>query len=250
MPFTVSHAIVAAPFVRTPIPVAAVAVGSMTPDVVLFVPWGPSYWFTHWFPGVITFDLAVALAAVAVWWFVIRPGWLALASATVRDRVEPLPPFGPRRAVLTVVGALIGIVSHVAWDACTHVDGAVVTRVPWLASAIGGHPVFSLLQDTSSILGLLAVLVVVAVRVRRLGLTGTRLLGAATVVVAAVVLAVSVVLIRDLGTRALLPAMAYDVAVVAVQVAAVAVTVVGIGGLSLRVARAGTAPGRLATRRH
>lgn len=38
MPFTISHAVVALPFRHTVLPAAAVAVGSMAPDAVLFVP--------------------------------------------------------------------------------------------------------------------------------------------------------------------------------------------------------------------
>lgn len=36
MPFTPSHAIVALPFVRSPLAPAAVAVGAMAPDLPLF----------------------------------------------------------------------------------------------------------------------------------------------------------------------------------------------------------------------
>ena len=37
MPFTPSHAVVALPFLRTPLVPAAIAVGAMTPDLPLFV---------------------------------------------------------------------------------------------------------------------------------------------------------------------------------------------------------------------
>ncbi|MGB4135992.1 MAG: DUF4184 family protein, partial [Microbacterium sp.] len=48
MPFTPSHAIVALPFVRSPLVPAAIAVGAMTPDLPLFLRGvGPSYGFTH-----------------------------------------------------------------------------------------------------------------------------------------------------------------------------------------------------------
>jgi hypothetical protein len=48
MPFTVSHAVVALPFVRTPLLPAAIAIGAMTPDLPLFVRGTPvSYQLTH-----------------------------------------------------------------------------------------------------------------------------------------------------------------------------------------------------------
>ncbi len=48
MPFTPSHAVVALPFVRTPLLPAAIAIGAMTPDLPLFLRGTPlSYQATH-----------------------------------------------------------------------------------------------------------------------------------------------------------------------------------------------------------
>ena len=57
MPFTPSHAVVALPFVRTPLVPAAIAIGAMTPDLPLFVRALPlDYGVTHslgWLPATI-----------------------------------------------------------------------------------------------------------------------------------------------------------------------------------------------------
>lgn len=166
MPFTVSHAIVAVPFRRTPLPVAAVAIGAMAPDAVLFVPWLPPYAYAHSWVGVATVDLAVALVVLAAWWWLVRPAWsrvlsallpVRFASATTRPERVPL-----RRLPWVVLGALVGSVTHVVWDAFSHPHGWVVLRVPALRAEYAGHPGSSIVQDASSVIGLLA-LVLLAV---------------------------------------------------------------------------------------
>ena len=73
MPFTPSHAVLALPFVRTPLAPAAVAVGAMTPDLPLFVRGLPvTYGLTHdlrWLP--VTAMLALAL--LLLWRALLRP---------------------------------------------------------------------------------------------------------------------------------------------------------------------------------
>ncbi len=87
MPFTPSHAVVALPFVRTPLVPAAVAVGAMTPDLPLFVGRiGVSYGMTHawsWMPTTV----AIALALLLVWRCVLRPAARELAPDWLAARL-------------------------------------------------------------------------------------------------------------------------------------------------------------------
>jgi hypothetical protein len=57
MPFTPSHAVIALPFVRTPLVPAAIAIGAMAPDLPLFVRGLPlHYGVTHsfaWLPATV-----------------------------------------------------------------------------------------------------------------------------------------------------------------------------------------------------
>jgi hypothetical protein len=162
VPFTISHAVVALPFRRSVLPVAAVAVGSTAPDAVLFVPALPPYGFTHSWPGVVTVDLAVSLVVLAAWWFLVRPAWTPVLPARYRarlpgwDRPERLT---ASRIPLVVVACLLGSVTHLVWDACSHRDGWVVAHVPALLSDVGGRPVYALVQDGSSAGGLLLLVV-------------------------------------------------------------------------------------------
>jgi hypothetical protein len=162
VPFTISHAVVALPFRRSVLPVAAVAVGAMTPDAVLFAPVLPPYGFTHSWLGVVTVDLAVSLVLLAAWWFLVRPAWTPVLPARYRaqlpgwDRPERVP---PARIPPVVVACLLGSATHVVWDAFSHRDGWAVALLPALRSDVGGHPVYSLVQDGSSAGGLLLLLV-------------------------------------------------------------------------------------------
>ena len=107
MPFTPSHAVVALPFVRTPLVPAAIAIGAMTPDLPLFVRGLPlHYGVTHsfaWLPATVV----VALALLLVWRCVLRPAvrelsprWLAVrlpaqwdvgAGAALRETLAVAP---------------------------------------------------------------------------------------------------------------------------------------------------------------
>ena len=78
MPFTPAHAVVALPFVRTPLVPAAIAIGAMTPDIPLFFRTWPPYDLTHSWLGVVTIDLVLAFALLLVWRLVLRPAVIPL----------------------------------------------------------------------------------------------------------------------------------------------------------------------------
>jgi hypothetical protein len=173
MPFTPSHAVVALPFVRTPLVPAAIAIGAMTPDLPLFVRALPlDYGVTHslaWLPATI----AVALLLLLVWRCVLRPAarelaprWLAArlpeswdagAGAALRETLAIAPgEAGTRstRILLLVVSLAIGVVSHIVWDLFTHEGRWGTTAVPALAEDWGPLPGYKWLQHGSSAIGL------------------------------------------------------------------------------------------------
>lgn len=169
MPFTPSHAVVALPFVRTPLVPAAVAVGAMTPDLPLFVRGLPlDYGLTHslaWLPTTIL----AALLLLVLWRCVLRPGarelapgWLAArlparwdagAGPALRETLgDPRPTW--RSALLLAASLAIGVVSHIVWDLFTHEGRWGTVAVPALAADWGPLPGFRWLQHGSSVLGL------------------------------------------------------------------------------------------------
>lgn len=166
MPFTPSHAIVALPFIRTPIPVGAVAVGAMAPDLPLFFPWIAPYAVTHGFPGLLVVSLPIALVLYAVWRLVIRPVTSALLlPEALRARMPwawdrsvfesgGRPERPVRSAVLVVVAALIGVATHVFWDLFTHPGRLGSEWFPVLGEQWGPVEGTTWLQHGFSLLGL------------------------------------------------------------------------------------------------
>ncbi|GAA2005966.1 DUF4184 family protein [Microbacterium ulmi] len=169
MPFTPSHAVVALPFVRTPLVPAAVAVGAMTPDLPLFVRGTPlTYAYTHSAEGVVVTSL-VALVLLFVWRSVLRPAarelspralaarlpgeWDAGAAASALETLG-VAHSGPRRAwypLALAASILIGVISHPLWDAFTHEGrlGLAALQTEW-----GPLPGYKWLQYGSGIVGL------------------------------------------------------------------------------------------------
>ncbi|GAA3622651.1 hypothetical protein GCM10022200_01020 [Microbacterium awajiense] len=176
MPFTPSHAVVALPFVRTPLVPAAIAVGAMTPDLPLFVRGIPlHYGLTHsliWLPATI----ALALVLLLVWRCVLRPAARELSPRRLAERLPALwdrgagdaaretfarrstdaaPPRPSVAATLLLLASLvIGLLTHIVWDLFTHEGRWGTLIVPALAEPWGPFPGYRWLQHGSSAVGL------------------------------------------------------------------------------------------------
>jgi hypothetical protein len=181
MPFTLSHPAAVLPLMRRPFSRAALVAGAVAPDMPYFVvttglPVSAQSWYepfanattSHTALGAVTVTLAYALTL----WGLFRTGHRPLASLLP----VPVPPSPPRtagtlirRAVWIVLSALIGIATHLVWDAFTHYDGFFVTHAPWLTATLVGSLTWArALQDASTIGGLAATAVYVWRRRARL----------------------------------------------------------------------------------
>ncbi|MGN8027575.1 DUF4184 family protein [Microbacterium sp. 22242] len=177
MPFTPSHAIVALPFVRTPVVPAAIAVGAMTPDLPLFTRGlVVDYGVTHdlrWLPA----TTLLALALLLVWRLLLRPACRILAPRFLGARLpaewdrrtpaaisETFP--SPRGSLLLLIALALGIVSHILWDAFTHEGRFGSTLIPALAGEWGPLPGYRWLQYASGVGGVVVLGIAGAVWVR------------------------------------------------------------------------------------
>lgn len=166
MPFTVSHAVVALPFVRTPLVPAAIAIGAMTPDLPLFLRGlVPPYAVTHdlaWLPV----TTLMAFVLLLVWRCVLRPATRELVPRPLAQRLPAEWDAGaPAAARETVSGGVVGIlwlvlslalgvVTHVAWDFFTHEGRAGEMLFPALEQPWGPLPGVKWLQYGSGVFGL------------------------------------------------------------------------------------------------
>jgi hypothetical protein len=159
MPFTVSHAAAALPFhaFLRRLPLAALMVGSMAPDFPYFVPFAPMRSSTHSIPGLFWFCLPVGLV---VWFVFVR--WMerptmALLPDAWREKVTPTGSLTPRLLGLAAAGVVLGATTHLIWDSFTHSHTWATSALPTLRArhvALGGAPLYHLLQVASSVFGL------------------------------------------------------------------------------------------------
>ncbi|MGM1016723.1 MAG: DUF4184 family protein [Actinomycetota bacterium] len=181
MPFTPSHAVVALPFVRSPLVPAAIAIGAMTPDLPLFVRGvGLAYSFTHTV-GNILWTALIAFVLFLLWRVVLRPAVPELVPRAIARRLpgewRTRGVDAARRSiadadqraypVLLAVSLLLGVLSHIVWDLFTHEGRWGVALIPALGEMWGPLAGFKWLQHGSSVLGLVVIAVWAAIWLRR-----------------------------------------------------------------------------------
>ncbi len=175
VPYTPVHALVSLPLAgrraRRALPpdlllwaLPAFAVGAMVPDAPLFldvlVPGTDELAHpTHRLLGVVTVDLALALAFTALWVLVVRGPFLA----ALPRRSAPVPDESTRTAhPLAVAGAVVGLavagtLTHVLWDDFTHLRGTAVQTWDVLRTPVAGVLAYKYLQHGSSLVGLVTI---------------------------------------------------------------------------------------------
>jgi len=164
MPFTLSHAVVALPFIRTPLVPAAIAIGAMAPDLPLFTRGlVVDYSVTHdlrWLPATVLLSLVLLL----IWRIVLRPACRLLAPRFIGARLPQNWDSGPRaavreafgsasRVILLLVALAVGVLTHIVWDAFTHEGRAGLVLIPALDEPWGPLLGYKWLQYGSGIGG-------------------------------------------------------------------------------------------------
>ncbi|WP_175412310.1 DUF4184 family protein [Streptomyces sp. TRM64462] len=171
MPFTLSHAAAVLPGIRRsgagrgPLVASALVMGSFAPDMTYFadsvVPGAMALGdITHSAWGVLTVDVLVTAALVAVW-LMVREPLVALLPGRWRGRVYAVlrgRPWRGRHPVALAawfsVSAVIGAATHVVWDLFTHADRWGMRVFPVLGEVVAGFPVYLYAQYGGSALAL------------------------------------------------------------------------------------------------
>ena len=181
MPFTISHAAAVLPFSR---PLArwrllsATVIGSMVADFGWFMPWRPARFETHSALSLLTFALPVGLATFWVFQRLLKAPLMELlpnaAYLRWRSFAAPADYASPLQWLLAACGVLAGAVTHLVWDAFTHEGARGVRMLPVLDESmvqVGRHHLMGarLMQDASSLLGLIVVLAIVLYGLRGAG---------------------------------------------------------------------------------
>jgi len=162
MPFTISHAAAVLPLKKSPLPLAALMIGSMSPDFSYFLPMSLANTSWHNLRGILLFCLPAGLAS-----------WLFYVRVLERPTIELLPDawrvrvirsdsrLSIRALILAAIAVIVGAATHVVWDSFTHANTTVTAAFPALRAevfAFHGRPVriYFVLQCLSSVIGLLA----------------------------------------------------------------------------------------------
>ena len=150
--------------------------GSVAPDLPSFLPLGLTHDQTHPPTAILWPDGALAVGLLLAWWVLLRPGlvplWPAAAARCGRAAWHDPRLWTSRAALLVWVGwialsELVGLATHLAWDAFTHSDGWVARRWSPLQGAVAGHLVVDWLQAASSVVGLAVVTIWLVIQWRR-----------------------------------------------------------------------------------
>lgn len=162
VPFTPSHVAAVLPLRsrgRSGLPLAALAAGSMSPDLPYFLPvvgvpqWTPD---THTALGVVTTDLLLGISAWIVW-RLLSPALRELSPRDIRARWS-MPRPTQRWWVAVPIAVLVGATTHVVWDEFTHAgrfgDAHFSGLAASYASPIGLLPGYWYAQYLSGLVGL------------------------------------------------------------------------------------------------
>lgn len=154
---------------------SAAVIGSMVPDFGWLTPWHPARFETHSAISLLTFSLPVGLATFWIFQIFVKGPVLEVLpdAAHARARAFAAPPnfHDPLQWILAALGVLLGAITHLVWDAFTHEGARGMRMIPALddpAVALGVHHLAGarLMQDVSSVVGLIAVLAFCAYELR------------------------------------------------------------------------------------
>jgi membrane-bound metal-dependent hydrolase YbcI (DUF457 family) len=154
MPFTPSHAVAILPFLRTPLPAAALVIGSMAPDLQYFVPLNLTRSASHSWPGIVYIDIPIGIVALLLWALLLRAPVLDYSPRWLRERMAPLQRNRSRivYAALVLAALAIGILTHLLLDLPTH-RGWLSEHWAWMQGSVGPFTVIRILHFGVSVLG-------------------------------------------------------------------------------------------------
>ena len=164
MPFTLAHTVAARPVANvlgTRAVMAAIVVGSMTPDLAYFLPVDVARRESHSLPALLWFCLPVGFSVWAFFQVCIAPLFHDVMPSPVRDRLPRTWARGrwPDVRLLDVaVCVVLGAMTHLLWDSFTHRGTPLTTAFPAFGRPfmhIGGFKftVVHVLQQASTLFG-------------------------------------------------------------------------------------------------
>lgn len=161
MPLTFAHLAAVVPLARLKLPISALVVGSVAPDLIYFARLAPRGHFGHTLPGLFLLCLPAGLALLWVFHRLLKGPLTELAPSAAQRRLACYLHASPfdRPLVLVAAAVLSGAATHDVWDAFTHAGGwgvatASALRLNVALGPLGRIPVYKLAQHGSTLIGL------------------------------------------------------------------------------------------------
>lgn len=163
MPFTFAHAALVLPLKHLfpqRIFFLALIIGSFTPDFEYFFRMRIHSDCSHSMIGILFFNLPVGAFLLFLYLFLLQKPTLNAAPKFVRKRIPLIPLLSLKNTktiTIACLGLIVGIASHLLWDAFTHETGYFVDQIAWLHSDqyLFGERIqgFKIAQHSSTIIG-------------------------------------------------------------------------------------------------
>lgn len=168
MPFTFAHPAAIIPLhraLRRHSVLSALIIGSMVPDFQNFLPFDVDRHESHSIAGMFWFCLPVGLLVYLCFHLLMEKPLRQLLPPAIAARLagrQPAAPLPSTSGPLILLSLLLGIVTHLVWDAFTHYGFLTVLLLPILSThlfSVGEYHVYpyKVLQHASTLIGSLLV---------------------------------------------------------------------------------------------
>ena len=137
MPFTLSHAVLAPPLAQLSgerLPLGALAIGTMTPDLFRLLVKDEIY-LNHQWQGIIYPDLYVGLMFCLLWYALYRPlifKFFNIKKSLAIDSIRHFFSF----LFWACLAIIVGTATHIIWDGLTHLDFRTFAFQDFLAQPV------------------------------------------------------------------------------------------------------------------
>lgn len=163
MPFTFSHPAIILPFLKNKkLSATGLIVGAMSPDFEYFFRMKMQGDIGHTFLGMFLVDIPLGILVAFIFHELIKRPLIDNLPSFFKERVTVLYEMNwlsyfKSNAHIVMVSLLLGVISHIFWDAFTHETGYFVQRISFLNSKLLGIPFYKITQHLSSLIGIILI---------------------------------------------------------------------------------------------
>jgi len=170
MPFTFSHPAIILPLRYLPktwFSLTALIIGSLTPDFEYFLRMKVKSLYSHTLAGIFWFDLPLAILLAFIFHNLTRNFLFQNLPSFIKSRILIYTDFNwndyfKKNWYVVLISSLIGIISHIFWDAFTHNHGYFVNQIDTLRNTISFFgteiPFWKLAQHASTFIGCIIII--------------------------------------------------------------------------------------------